>query len=282
MYKTNTPATTLRTVTNFEDFAALAAEVKATKAPLFYILDVQVWGDTTAEEDIFAFSDKFYIDDMAEEDGGPVIRCDCFAPITFRYCYATFDEAYQAMQKLVGRADIFGFDILSCPAGRFQMDVRRYLEFWKFDADGRELDRSVSSNVLEPYYYPGNLYLGRTEAQQKFAPGDVVQVTWAADAQPAEACYQTLGVVVAVPDTQRQCFDKADWVLTDRGLQPTDNEAYSPNRYYTVAFPKADGGSAIHPFVDPLDLRTPALEVSADLQQLLDACRPKAASTVDE
>ena len=138
-----------------------------------------------------------------------------FNEMEYEY-YPTFQDAYTSMMERDGLDDCgpYIYPKPKCTLGYlitrlgFGQLVRRdfYLQYWQYDANRREFDRSSCSSFHwgQPGIY--GKFLGRSPEEIPFKMGDIVEIG-VSRFEDKGKWYSTLGVVIGLPRSVREVWE---------------------------------------------------------------------------
>ena len=168
--------------------------------------------------------------------------------------YATLHDAHAAMVSYAGEEDIYKFVIMRRCFGAKGLGWF-YVEYWKYDAAGREYERSACSSA---HYGTRTIYgqfLGRFPHQMAYRPGDIVQFGY--NYRDGHE-YETLAVVVGQPRSVAECMDyyqSLDEIPTSKINAGSDDDEYF------LMFGPHNDTMVNYTFVNTFDISRPALPV---------------------
>lgn len=192
--------------------------------------------------------------------------------------YPTFEEAYASMMERDGLNDsgptpdpkptyTFCYQITRLgfgPLGRRDF----YLQYWQYDANRREFDRSSCSSYHwgQPGIY--GKFLGRLPNQIPFKEGDIVEIG-VSRFEDKGKWYSTLGVVIGVPRSVIEVWDGIKDDLIDhvsKGntiesyFQEPDHDGVDSEEYFILYGP-CEESMRYTTFRHPIEVRPPSFPV---------------------
>ena len=213
-----------------------------------------------------------------------------FPIVAWRYeefvYYPTFEEAYKAMTEY---DDVDNSIVYSSPKHTFGYQISRlgfgphgtrdfYIQYWKYDSNQVEYDRSSCSSYH--FNMPGiyGKYLGRFPENIRFQEGDIVEIS-VSRFEDAGKCYSTLGVVIGTPRTVRQKWewDKAGINELAKKGEPNPIEKYFENpdswgvdiEEYFILYGPYEESMMYASFRHPQDVRPPSFDVPEEAKETL-------------
>lgn len=203
--------------------------------------------------------------------------------------YPTFEEAYRAMMdnEVVDDSIVWAN---SQQGYTFGYEIRRlgfgphgtrdfYIQYWQYDSEKREFDRSSCSSYH--FNMPGSYgkYLGRFPENIRFKEGDIVEIG-VSRYEDAGKSYSTLGIVIGTPRTVRQQWEWNEEAgineLAEKG-EPNPIEKYyeEPDTWgadieeYFILYGPYEESMMFATFMHPSDVRPPTFDVPEEAKETL-------------
>lgn len=202
--------------------------------------------------------------------------------------YPTFEEAYRAMMdnEVVDNSIVysnsqqeytFGYHISRLGFGPHgTRDF--YIQYWKYDSNQVEYDRSSCSSYH--FNMPGiyGKFLGRFPKNIRFQEGDIVEIS-VSRFEDAGKCYSTLGIVIGTPRTVRQQWEWEEAginELAEKGApNPIEKYFEKPDCWgvdieeYFILYGPYEESMRFATFEHPQEVRPPSFDVPEEAKETL-------------
>lgn len=267
----------------YEDFAAFVRNRPIPDTPGFYKLWRLTCEDTgyeCREVEGLSLNDKIPYKGKQWRFGIPHRH-----EMEFEY-YATFEDAYTAMMEDWGSDEdicfkssklnyTFGYQISRLGFGPHgTRDF--FVEYWKYDRNKVEYDRSTCSSFH--YGMPGvyGKFLGRFPDQIRFKEGDLVEIGVSRKEDNGK-CYSVLGVVIGTPLSVRHAWENEEDSLNklaakgepiEKNFEGTKGLDVDDEEYFILYGPYEESMNYAT-FLHPKDVRPPSYPVPDEARETL-------------